>query len=70
MMLSFLCVEEELVEEVICVIGKDDKKYFAKEGKILETALGFRCALCCYRVFLNLRLVLQVSVEVVLKSLS
>ena len=60
MMLFFSCLEEELVEEVTCIIGKDDERYFGKEGKILGTALGYRCTLCSFRVFLDLRLLLQV----------
>ena len=59
MMLSFSCLEEELVEEVTCIIGKDDERYFGKEGKILGRALSYRCTLCSFRVFLDLRLVLQ-----------
>ena len=38
------------------IIGKDDERYFGKEGKILGTALGYRCTLCSYRMFLDLRL--------------
>ena len=68
MMLLFLCLEEELVEEVTCIIGKDDERYFGKEGKILGTVLSYRCNLCRFRVFLHLRLILQVSAEIVLKS--
>ena len=60
MMLCFLCLEEELVEGVTHIIGKDDERYFSKEGKILGTALGYRCTLCSFRVFLDLHLVLQV----------
>ena len=60
MILSFSRLEEELVEKVTCINGKDDERYFGKEGKILGTALGYRCTLCSLRVFLDLRLVLQV----------
>ena len=67
-MLSFSCLEEELVEEVTRIIGKDVERYFGNDGKILGTVLGFRCTLFSFRVFLDLHLVLQVSVEVVLKS--
>ena len=67
-MLSFLCLEEKLVEEATRIIGKDDERYFGKEGKILGTALGYRCTLCSFRLFLDFGLVLQVSVKVVLKS--
>ena len=42
MMLSFSCLEEKLVGEVTCIIGKDDERYFGKEGKILGAALGYR----------------------------
>ena len=59
MMLSFSCLAEELVEKVTHIIGKDDEKCFDK-GKILGTALGYRCTLCSFRVFLDLHLVLQV----------
>ena len=69
MALSFSCLEEELVEEVTRIIGKDDERYFGK-GKILETALSYRCTFYSFRIFLDLCLVPQVSVEVVLKSLS
>ena len=41
MMLFFSCLEEELVEEVTCIIDKDDERYFGK-GKILGTALGYK----------------------------
>ena len=60
MILSFSCLEEELVEKVTYINGKDDERYFGKEGKILGKALGYRCTLCSFRVFLDLRLVLQV----------
>ena len=68
-------MEEKPVEEVIRIVCKYDEKYFGKEGKILGTAFCFRCILCSFRVFLDafslvLRLVLQVSVEVVLKPFS
>ena len=49
------------------IFGKDNEKYFGKEGKILGTILGFRCTLCSFRVFLDLYLLLQVSVKTVLK---
>ena len=68
MMLPFSCLEEKLVEEVTRIVGKDDERYFGKKEKFLGTTLGLR--LCSFRVFPDLRLVLQVSVEVVLKSLS
>ena len=66
--LSFSCLEEELVEEVTRITGKNERRYFGKERKILGTVLSYRCTLCSFRVFLNLRLVLQVSVEEVFKS--
>ena len=49
----------ELVEGVTRIIGKDDERYFGKEGTNFGTALGYRCTLCSFRVFLDLRLVLQ-----------
>ena len=58
MVLSFSCLGEELVEEVTCIIGKDDERYFGKEGKVLGTALSYRCTLCSFRVSLDLRLIL------------
>ena len=56
MMLFFSCLEEELIEEVTRIIGKDEEKYFGKEEKILGTALCYRCTLYRFRVFLDLRL--------------
>ena len=64
-----LCLEEELVEEVTCIIGKNEWRHFGKERKILDTALGFKCTLCSFRVFRDLCLVLQVSAEVVINKL-
>ena len=42
MILSFSCLEKELLEEVTRIIVKDDERYFGKEEKILGTGLGYR----------------------------